>query len=413
VGDLNPYLALGARLLTRGHTVTVLANPYFESMVCAAGLPFVAMGTLAHVEDFWRDPDMWNFARHWKTSLRWSALAPMRDSYRLILERHEPGSTVVVGPGWAFGARIAQEKLGFPMVTIHLEPGQFRSVHQSPVMPPPLVLHDWVPRAVKRAEFWIADRWFIDPVLAGETNRFRKELGLPPVRRFVSEWWNSPDLVLGLFPEWFGPVQPDWPRQTALTGFPLWNQANAIDPPEGLARYLDEGDPPIVFTFGTVNRHTRRLFEASVDACRRRGCRGILITRHRADVPESLPAGVRSFEYIPFAHFLHRCAAIVHHGGTGTLAHALAAARPQVVIPLSFNQPDDAARLRRLGAAAVVSRRAASGRRIASALDTLLSSPAVAERCREMAARFEGIDAIGGSCDAIEALAARATAPRS
>ena len=34
-----------------------------------------------------------------------------------------------------------------------------------------------------------------------------------------------------------------------------------------------------------------------------------------------------------------RCAAVVHHGGTGTVAAALWSARPQIIVPFIFDQP--------------------------------------------------------------------------
>jgi UDP:flavonoid glycosyltransferase YjiC (YdhE family) len=44
-------------------------------------------------------------------------------------------------------------------------------------------------------------------------------------------------------------------------------------------------------------------------------------------------------------------AAVVHHGGIGTTAEALRSGRPQLVLPVGGDQPDNAARLARIGAA--------------------------------------------------------------
>ena len=404
MGDVNPYLGLGIALRRRGHRVTVIANPVFETAVRRTDLEFVPLGNREDVEAFWRDPNMWRLMRSWKVSLRWSALRPMRQAYELIAERYLPGETVAVGPGWAFGARLAQERLGVPLATVHLEPDRLRSLHHTPVMPPPLVLGDWVPRWIKRTELWVADRWFVDPVLDAETNGFRRELGLPPVRRFVADWWNSPQLVIGLFPPWFGPPQPDWPRQTALTGFPLWDQGTVVEPPEDLREFLDGGEPPLVFTFGTVNQHTRGLFRAAVESCRRLGRRGVLITASREDLPDRLPEGVQHFSYVPFSCLLRHAAALVHHAGTGTGAQALAAGIPQLVTPMAFSQPDNADRLARLGVAEVLSPRAFTGRKVATRLDRLLRSPQVTASCRKCAEHVEAIDPLERAADLVEGL---------
>ena len=54
---------------------------------------------------------------------------------------------------------------------------------------------------------------------------------------------------------------------------------------------------------------------------------------------------------MPFSSVFPLCAAVVHHGGIGTCAQALAAGVPQLTMPLAFDQPDNATRLSRLGVA--------------------------------------------------------------
>jgi UDP:flavonoid glycosyltransferase YjiC (YdhE family) len=50
-------------------------------------------------------------------------------------------------------------------------------------------------------------------------------------------------------------------------------------------------------------------------------------------------------------------AAIVHHGGIGTMAQALRSGRPQLIVPYFADQIDNAARAARLGVARVCSPR--------------------------------------------------------
>ena len=55
--------------------------------------------------------------------------------------------------------------------------------------------------------------------------------------------------------------------------------------------------------------------------------------------------------YAPFSALLPRLRGLVHHGGIGTSAQALAAGIPQMVAPFAHDQFDNAARLCRLGVA--------------------------------------------------------------
>ena len=57
-------------------------------------------------------------------------------------------------------------------------------------------------------------------------NEWRRELGLPPVTRVFRDWIHSPQRVIGLFPDWFGVPQSDWPASLRLTGFPLFDDSD-------------------------------------------------------------------------------------------------------------------------------------------------------------------------------------------
>src|SRR5262249_25113485 len=95
---------------------------------------------------------------------------------------------------------------------------------------------------------------------------------------------------------------------------------------------------------------------------------------------------------------------IVHHGGIGTSAQALRAGIAQVVIPLAYDQTDNAARLDRLGVAAVVTRREPSGAQLAGGLRQLLPPPRLPEKPATPARRlrFDPNSAVEDTCRLIE-----------
>jgi UDP:flavonoid glycosyltransferase YjiC (YdhE family) len=90
------------------------------------------------------------------------------------------------------------------------------------------------------------------------------------------------------------------------------------------------------------------FFVTALAACRRAGIRALFATKFPATLP-ALPPEILPVTYAPFSTLLPRCAAIVHHGGIGTTSQALAAGIPQLIRPFSHDQPDNAARVRRLG----------------------------------------------------------------
>ena len=398
-GDIHPYLGIAERLKARGHEVLFLCNPFFAELIEGCGFGFVALRTREELKEYWDHPDMWSRLNYYKISLDYCGLRPMREMYQAIAEHYVPGETVVGGPAWSFGARIAQERLNVPLATIHLEPFWIRSLYRTAVMPPPMVTGDWVSKTAKRMQFWIADRFFTDRFLARPLNAFRAELGLAPASRFLKSWWHSPQRVIGLFPEWFFPPQPDWPSQTRLTGFPIWDQASVREMPTEVAEFLDAGSPPIAFTPGSGNSQAEAFFAAAAYACQATGHRGLLLTSYPETVSKNLPDGVRQFSYVPFSQLLPRAAALVHHAGTGTAALCMRAGLPQIVMPMAYDQPDFADCLVRLGVAKLLKPRHFTGPRLAKMIDQLFSSDQIAAGCRAAQEKMRGADPIEQICD--------------
>jgi UDP:flavonoid glycosyltransferase YjiC (YdhE family) len=402
-GDILPFIRLGMALKARGRDVTVITNSLYEPLARHAGLAFVEWISPEAMQAVANDPDLWHPTRGFLLAIR--ALGPWhRQLVEHIEARHVPGQTVVVAGSYSLGARIAHDHLGVPLATLLLQPAFLRSVYRSPVLPG-LPTPNWAPRAWKRLVYFLSDALVMDRVAAPAVNALRAELGLPPVRSVLGNWWHSPQRVIGLFPGWFGQPQPDWPAQVRLTGFSLYDGLGQEPVPTGLDEFLEDGEPPVVFTPGTMMRHPRQFFAEAVDACGRLGRRGLLLSRFRDQLPERLPEGVRHFDYVPLSQLLPRTAALVSHGGIGTLSQALAAGIPQLVIPLGFDQFDNAARLERLGVAATLIPRRFRGPAVAHELARLLTSPAVARACQAAAARIHKDEWEDATCRAVEELA--------
>jgi rhamnosyltransferase subunit B len=404
-GDVYPNVGLALALRKRGHGVMLVAGEVFRSLAERLGLDFAGLLT---EEDYYaalRDPDLWHPTRSFSVVARRLILPALRVVYGIIENNFNPGRTVVAAPGFAFGARIAQEKLGVPLATVHLQPIMLRSAIRPACFGFPDILGH-LPCHLRKLYFRAADRFFIDRLLAEQTNAFRAELGLPPVRRFFDRWVHSPQRVIGLFPEWFAPPLPDWPPNIALTGFPLWDERDLHSPSPELEGFLSAGDPPLVFTAGSAMVQAKQFFEVSVEVCRIAGRRGLLLTHFPEQLPVALPNGVRQFDYVPFSMVLPRCAALVHHGGIGTTAQAIAAGLPQLVVPTTHDQPDNAVRIRCLGVGDFILPKTYTTARVIEKLDRLMS-PAVRDNCQRRAADMVGSQSLENAAGLIEELATR------
>ena len=404
-GDVHPFVAVALALRQRGHDVSVITSPYFSELFDDLKIPFVPFGTVEQYEAITHHPGLWHPLHGFRVVSEAMGMGTP-ELFSLVNREIDKGGDIVVSGALAFGARIAQEKTNFPLVTMHLQPTAFWSIKDSPIFHPWLSSINRFPDSVKQLILTLADR-VSDRALTRTINPFRKTLGLRPVRHIVSQWWHSPIRTIGLFPSWFAPPQSDWPPNATLTGFPLYDEQNIFRSSAKFGPLLNdidaENDPPIVFAPGSGNRQAHRFFKAAVDACKKLDRRALLLTRYREQLPSPLPKGVHHVDYIPFSKVLPLAAALVHHGGVGTAAQALAAGCPQLVMPMTFDQPDNAHRLAKLGVARILKPSQFRGKAVASTLSELLASAAVSRQCQTVSRRFEGVNPIETTCELIEA----------
>jgi UDP:flavonoid glycosyltransferase YjiC (YdhE family) len=405
LGDNLPFLGIGAELARRGHAVTVGTAEPFADLVRRCGLGFVPTVTEAEYRAATNDPEMFDSARGLGAVMNVVGEYNRR-LFDVIREQQSEGPAAVVAHSLDFASRVIAEQTGLPVVRVHLQPSIVRTSYDVPVTRGTIDF-SFLPRWLKRALWAFVDRTVLDPVIAAAVNELRGRAGLAPARRVFANQIDSPLLTLAMFPEWYAPPQPDWSPSLRQCGFPLFDAPPAGDRPEvppEVDRFLAAGPAPVVFTAGSAMRFAHEFFAAGVAACATLGRRAILLTNYAEQVPSALPDGVARFDWMPLSTKLRRCAALVHHGGIGTTAAALAAGVPQVVVPFSHDQPDNAHRVRRLGVGRRIMPAALTRDRLAAALGALLASDDRARRCREVAALCAADDGIGRACDLIEAV---------
>lgn len=399
-GDVLPFIAIGAELARRGHGVILAAPAPFQHLTLRAGLAFHELCTREEYDRVVGVPELWHPRRGVGTLLA-AVSGLIEPTYRWISDNWTPGESVVVASTLSFGARVAEDRLGVPVVTIHLAPFLIDSRYAPPRLPG-LPLPDLLPPRVRH---WLgagAEDLVLGPAALPGLNTFRAGLGLPPVLR-LRDWWSSPGRVILAFPSWIAPRQPDWPPSAVQVGFPkadTFGEAGELGPE--LTAFLRDGDRPIAFTYGSAMRQGARFFETAIQISRRMGRRAVFLAPQQGQVPPILPAGIVHVSYAPLSKLLPRCAALVHHGGVGTMAQGLAAGLPQVVVPVAFDHFDEGARLERLGIGATIARRRFTAARGARHLHRLLSSPTVAERCTLAKQRMLDENGVEMACDEIE-----------
>jgi UDP:flavonoid glycosyltransferase YjiC (YdhE family) len=418
-GDVLPLVSIGRELKRRGHEVTVIAMPVFESAAAAAGLAFVAVGS-AEIYRRLASPEVWSGRPLDPELARFMSreLPPVRvDRYLEVIESlHAPGRTVVVAHPRATGAQLARDRLGLPLAIVEYSPIGLAS-HEAPPHPPwplpgPLKRSATVRRATQaaltlqhRLAGRLLGRHYPGELMARAIDERVQGLAARPgavPRRDPSR--RPRRLMIGAWPDWFVPLAPERNGNRALVGFVFEDPVavRALQSPDG-----DDRDPstrPIVFTMGSIAGGQHEFFAAAAEACRMLDRPGLLVTRYRDQIPALLPPRVAHLEHAPFTELFGKAAAVVHHGGMGTVALALAAGVPQVVRPLNWDHFDNADHMERLGVGLALNSRGIDPRRLARTLDAVLSSSALSDRCRYWRSRVDPVGGVNRAADLIEGL---------
>jgi rhamnosyltransferase subunit B len=412
-GDVNPFLALGRALVSRGHEVTFLVNPYFEPAAREAGMAFEPLGERLVPHELARDMPaaFGRFLGPWVLIRQLLVPWAMEMYVRTKRVARAVRPDVIVGHQISLGVPWAAADVRTPMVTCVLAPATMLSAHSPSVYQTgrdptnaPLWYRRFYSAVTRRVMSFIMD---------GALNGVRAQAGLPPSRdTFFGEMLHQ-RAVLGLWSPDLRSIQPDDPPSTHVCGFP-WHDRSAMHGEQGqrlepeLERFLDEGPPPVVFTLGSVLSHGgSREFDAAAGACRRLGCRGVLVTGSGESVPRDLPRGVIAVDYAPYSLLMPRGCLTVHHGGVGTTAQSMRAGRPIIIMPHVHDQFDNAARVQRIGMGRWLPRRQATAAGLARTISDVLGNADVVARAGEIGARVAAEDGARVAAEHLERIAAK------
>ena len=405
LGDLHPYLAIALELQRRSHDVLIATLDRYEATVRAHGIGFAPMhpresqiGTPErHIQALF-DPK-----RGTEYLVRELVMPYVRQAYNDLALAAREADVLVTHP-LALAGRLLAEKAGLPWVSTVLSPMSLLSAIDPPIFPNAPFLQGIRKLGVLpyRLAFRLARR------LARGWERplaeLRTELGLPKAPPALLEGQFSPALNLALFSPQLAHPQSDWPKNTVLCGAARFDGAAPDEATRSaLEHFLDAGEPPIVFTLGSsAFALAGDLWIWAVDAAKQLDRRVLLITGEASPELPWVKGAVAAFGFLPYSLAFPRAAAVVHQGGIGTLTQALASGRPQLVLPVAFDQPDNAARAVRLGVARSLPFRRLDATKLASELNTLLAGP-YSERARSTA---EAMSTENGAAQAAPLIAA-------
>ncbi|MBD1913163.1 MULTISPECIES: glycosyltransferase [unclassified Leptolyngbya] len=338
-GDVQPLVSLALALRALDQEVHLCVPPDSCNWIEGLGIPVTSIG-----------PQLRSTGK-----VNPTAVLPTPEQRRQMMEgtvatQFETIAVVAQGCDLIVGATALQiaapsvaEKMGIPYVFAAYCP----AVLPSPYHAPPVLgmLGDTLtPADVDYHERWVQDAQRWNDMWGTLLNSHRASLGLVPVSDVRSHIltdrpWLAAD-----------PTLAPWPNSADQSVFQTgaWILPDECPLSPELEVFLDAGEPPVYFGFGSV-RAPENISQVMVMSARSVGYRAI-ISRGWADLwlvddePDCL-----IIDEVNQQALFKRVAAVVHHGGAGTTTAAALAGVPQVVIPQMYDQHYWAQRIHHLG----------------------------------------------------------------
>jgi UDP:flavonoid glycosyltransferase YjiC (YdhE family) len=320
-GHAFPMLALGARLVERGHEVTFETWERWREHVSAAGIEFVPA------------PEYPVFPTHQVPMKPYQAVAQATGPTRAAIAARRPD--VVVHDILTLAPALAAELESTPTATLipHLFPVVDRGS-------PPYAIGARPPRSRLGRAFWGA---FEQPLERGlrlgrdELNETRRRVGLIPVTR-LHGGLSTRLCLIATFPQLEYPRE--WPEGVHVVGPLLWEPpAPRATPPPGAA-------PLVVVAPSTSHDPDQRLVRVSLEGLRTLDVRVLAATDRRpASSPIRSGRDARLVGWMSYSEAMSDAALVICHGGHGTTARALERGVPVLVVPHTGDMAENAARV--------------------------------------------------------------------
>jgi vancomycin aglycone glucosyltransferase len=279
--------------------------------------------------------------------------------------------------------------MGIAYVFVAYSPTVLPSPYHAPPPLPPLPGQAPAPATADNRELWARDAERFNDLFGTALNAHRASIGLAPVNdahsyMLTDRPWLAADPTLGPWPD---------PADGAVFQTGAWILPDERPLSPELERFLETGEPPVYFGFGSTGM-PQNLNQAMIHAARALGRRA-LVSRGWADL--SLMDNEPDCMAIDEANLLalfKRVAAVVHHGGAGTTTLAALAGAPQVIISQRYDQHYWAQRIQHLGLGTAHAESAPTRDSLTNALRQALQ-PDVVARARTIATavRSDGAEA--------------------
>lgn len=374
-GDVQPLVALALALRDLDAEVRLCVPPDFRAWIEGLGFPVTPIGP--ELRPMLAAAPAAPPAPPSPEQLRQLVEGTVAAQFETIGAAAEGCDLIVGATALQIAAPSVAERRGIPYVFAAYCPRVVPSPHHAPL---PLTLRGDSPQPEgEPADLWARDAQRWNETWGPALNAHRASAGLPPVEDvrghvLTGRPWLAADPVLAPWPD---------PEDPAVFPAGAWALPDERPLPAELEAFLEAGEPPVYFGFGST-RAPQELGPVMVGAARALGRRALLSRGWAGlslpdDAPDCLEIGEVNLRAL-----FPRVAAAVHHGGAGTTFLAALAGVPQVLVPQVYDQHYWAQRVEQLGLGAAHAPGIPTQESLTRALEPALR-PEVSARARSLA----------------------------
>lgn len=356
LGDVLPYISLAQNLERNGYKVLMLVNASNLGVVTKVGLECKAFDIVQHAQVHSNSAALKGVSQSLLGGFKL-----LRNHGKYLRQEVEyiqnlaPDFDLIISSQTSLAAPLVARALGKPWVFSGVSPAAFISF----IDPPYLYGLRWLSKDSLLPGWWKSVlQWYflkVTDLIYKDYREIEKELDLPHQHPLFFGRY-SPWLNLALFSPLLAQSQLDWPEQTIQCGF----VNDAIYPVNqvhdaALARFLESGPAPVVFTLGSVSRVELQDFcVLALKVIGKLGVRAVFVKRDSVQLNVDPSLLIHVCGAVNYKLLFSSCQCVVHDGGVATLTQAISAGKISLILPKTLDQFDQAARAKKLGVAEVL-----------------------------------------------------------
>ena len=230
--------------------------------------------------------------------------------------------------------------------------------------------------------------------LHADFDEFCRTRGAPPLPEleFVhsSDWLNL----------WIYPDEVDYPRVSALDG--SWHNLQSSVRTTDAPWEPEAGDGPLVYlSLGSLASGDVELMRGLIGSLADSSLR-VIVSKGPQHEELELPGNMVGEEFLPQTSILPHVDVVITHGGNNTVTESLYFGKPMVLLPVFWDQHDNAQRMQETGFGIRLDTYGHSPEQLTGAVDRLVGDEALAQRLGAVAQRLQAVPGTVTAADAVE-----------